>query len=144
MFMCSGIRQRRQLAYSVVCLCLDTRLTSLYNIVSLGFFFRTIGILFIIFWCALQDLKQIMESAKEGIVYFSLGSVVKSSKMPKETVSLLLSELSKIEQTVLWKWEADDIPQLPKNVIVRKWFPQNDILGMYLILIQLLVRPRKY
>ncbi|KAL5233409.1 hypothetical protein ACI65C_000819 [Semiaphis heraclei] len=76
-----------------------------------------------------EDLKQIMESAKEGIVYFSLGSVVKSSKMPKETVSLLLSELSKIEQTVLWKWEADDIPQLPKNVIVRKWFPQNDILG---------------
>ncbi|XP_022179701.1 UDP-glucuronosyltransferase 2C1-like [Myzus persicae] len=76
-----------------------------------------------------EDLRQIMESAKEGVVYFSLGSVVKSSKMPKETVSLLLSELSKIEQTVLWKWEADDIPQLPKNVVVRKWFPQNDILG---------------
>lgn len=84
-----------------------------------------------------------MESVKEGVVYFSLGSVVKSSKMPKETVSLLLSELSKIEQTVLWKWEADDIPQLPKNVIVRKWFPQNDILGTYLALIWLFVRRRK-
>lgn len=69
--------------------------------------------------------------SKEGVVYFSLGSVVKSSKMPKETVSLLLSELSKIEQTVLWKWESDDVPQLPKNVIIRKWFPQNDILGIY-------------
>jgi len=76
-----------------------------------------------------EDLKQILDNSKEGVVYFSLGSVVKSSKMPKETVSLLLSELSKIEQTVLWKWETENIPQLPKNVIVRKWFPQNDILG---------------
>ncbi|XP_025408888.1 UDP-glucuronosyltransferase 1-1-like, partial [Sipha flava] len=76
-----------------------------------------------------QDLKRIMDDSDRGVVYFSLGSVVKSSKMPNETVALLLSELSKIEQTVLWKWEAEQIPQLPKNVIVRKWFPQNDILG---------------
>lgn len=98
----------------------------------MSIFFHTFESSSLIFGCALQDLKQIVESAKEGVVYFSLGSVVKSSKMPMETVSLLLSELSKIEQTVLWKWETDDIPQLPKNVIVRKWFPQNDILGTYL------------
>lgn len=72
-----------------------------------------------------------MDNSKEGVVFFSFGSVVQSSKMPKETVSLLLSELSKIEQTVFWKWESDDVPQLPKNVIIRKWFPQNDILGMF-------------
>lgn len=71
-----------------------------------------------------------MNSSNQGVVYFSLGSVVKSSSMPKETVALFLSELSKIEQTVLWKWESDELPQLPKNVIIRKWFPQNDILGL--------------
>jgi len=49
--------------------------------------------------------------------------------MPQETVSLLLAELSTIKQTVLWKWESDRPPDLPGNVIVRKWFPQNDILG---------------
>lgn len=76
-----------------------------------------------------------MDNSNQGVVYFSLGSVVKSSKMPKETVSLLLSELSKIEQTVLWKWEADEVPQLPKNVIIRKWFPQNDILGKLIMLL---------
>jgi glucuronosyltransferase len=48
--------------------------------------------------------------------------------MPRETVALLLSEFAKIEQIVLWKWEDDQLPDLPKNVIVRKWFPQNDIL----------------
>lgn len=72
-----------------------------------------------------------MDDSDRGVVYFSLGSVVKSSKMPNETVALLLSELSKIEQTVLWKWEADQVPKLPKNVIIRKWFPQNDILGTW-------------
>ncbi|VVC34923.1 Hypothetical protein CINCED_3A009476 [Cinara cedri] len=76
-----------------------------------------------------KDLKEIMDGSEKGVVYFSLGSIVKSSQMPNETVSLLLSELSKIEQTVLWKWEANEVPQLPKNVIIRKWFPQNDILG---------------
>ncbi|XP_050524847.1 UDP-glycosyltransferase UGT5-like [Daktulosphaira vitifoliae] len=76
-----------------------------------------------------EDLKTIMETAEKGVVYFSLGSVIRSSDMPKDTQSMLLSELSKIEQIVLWKWEADDLPQLPKNVIIRKWFPQNDILG---------------
>ncbi|XP_025193262.1 UDP-glucuronosyltransferase 2C1-like isoform X2 [Melanaphis sacchari] len=75
------------------------------------------------------DLKTILDSAEHGVIYFSLGSVVKSSKMPREVVSLLLSELAKLKQTVLWKWEDDQIPNLPKNVKVRKWFPQNDILG---------------
>lgn len=54
-----------------------------------------------------QDLKNILDSAEHGVIYFSLGSVVKSSEMPRETVSLLLSELAKLKQTVLWKWEDD-------------------------------------
>ncbi|XP_025419747.1 UDP-glucuronosyltransferase 2B7-like [Sipha flava] len=76
-----------------------------------------------------QDLKTILDTSEHGVVYFSLGSVIQSSKMPKETVSLLLSELAKIQQIVLWKWEDDQLPNLPKNVVVRKWFPQNDILA---------------
>jgi len=71
-----------------------------------------------------------MDLAEHGVIYFSLGSVVKSSKMPRETVSFLLSELAKLKQKVLWKWEDDQLPNLPKNVMVKKWFPQNDILGM--------------
>ncbi|XP_025408855.1 UDP-glucuronosyltransferase 2B30-like isoform X2 [Sipha flava] len=76
-----------------------------------------------------RDLKNILDAAERGVIYFSLGSVIKSSKMPRETVALLLSEFAKIEQIVLWKWEDDQLPDLPKNVIVRKWFPQNDILS---------------
>ncbi|VVC36155.1 UDP-glucuronosyl/UDP-glucosyltransferase [Cinara cedri] len=76
-----------------------------------------------------EDIKRVMDTAVHGVVYFSLGSVIKSSEMPRETVKLLLSKLANIKQTVLWKWEDDQLPDLPKNVIVRKWFPQNDILN---------------
>lgn len=30
---------------------------------------------------------------------------------------------------VLWKWESDDVEQMPKNVLPLKWMPQNDILA---------------
>lgn len=83
-----------------------------------------------LFIITFQDLKTILDSSENGVIYFSLGSVVKSSKMPRETVSFLLSELAKLKQTVLWKWEDDQLPNLPKNVVVKKWFPQNDILSM--------------
>lgn len=76
-----------------------------------------------------------MDTSEHGVVYFSLGSVIKSSKMSPKTISLLLSELAKIKQIVMWKWEDDQLPDLPKNVITRKWFPQNDILGKFKILL---------
>ncbi|XP_050424430.1 UDP-glycosyltransferase UGT5-like [Adelges cooleyi] len=76
-----------------------------------------------------KDIQQIMDNAPNGVVYFSFGSVVKAMHLPKEKVDLFLRQLGKLKQTVLWKWEADDLPDLPPNVIVRKWFPQLDILG---------------
>lgn len=33
-----------------------------------------------------------------------------------------------LKQKVIWKFE-DDIPNLPSNVMISKWFPQNDILA---------------
>ncbi|XP_019874679.2 UDP-glucuronosyltransferase 2B2 [Aethina tumida] len=29
----------------------------------------------------------------------------------------------------MWKWETDDLPDKPENVLIRKWFPQQDVLG---------------
>lgn len=34
------------------------------------------------------------------------------------------------EYTFLWKIDLEsDIIRIPSNVVTRKWFPQNDILG---------------
>lgn len=34
-----------------------------------------------------------------------------------------------MKQKVLWKWEDENIPNLPANVRVAKWMPQSDILA---------------
>lgn len=70
-----------------------------------------------------------MDSSPDGVVYFSFGSVVKSSHLPMHQVEMFLRQLGQIKQKVLWKWESDDLPELPPNVVVSKWFPQVDILG---------------
>lgn len=37
--------------------------------------------------------------------------------------------MSELPYNVLWKWEDDHFPDKPKNVVTRKWLPQQDILG---------------
>lgn len=74
-------------------------------------------------------IDSFLNGAEHGAIYFSLGSYVQSSLMPKEKVKEILTAFSKIKQRVLWKWEDDNIPDLPKNVMVSKWMPQSDILA---------------
>lgn len=35
----------------------------------------------------------------------------------------------KLKQRVIWKFEDESIPDLPDNVLIRKWLPQTDILA---------------
>lgn len=62
------------------------------------------------------------------MILFSLGTNIRSDKLTNHQKSALLQAFAKIPQTVIWKFETDTI-DLPKNVIIRKWLPQNDILG---------------
>ncbi len=68
-------------------------------------------------------------SGKDGFIYFSMGSALKGSDMPEEKRKLFLNVFSKLKQKVLWKWETEMMPDLPKNVKLSKWLPQQDVLG---------------
>ncbi|XP_018579879.1 UDP-glucuronosyltransferase 1-8 [Anoplophora glabripennis] len=76
-----------------------------------------------------KDLKDFMDNAKEGVVYFSMGSNIKPSQMSDEKRTAILNALGKIKQKVLWKWNEDTLPGKPSNVRLSKWFPQQDILA---------------
>nr|CAD7199350.1 unnamed protein product [Timema douglasi] len=76
-----------------------------------------------------QDLQKFMDDAKEGVVYFSLGSNLQSSALPEYRKEAFLKAFSKLKQKVLWKFEADNLPGQPANVKIQKWLPQSDILG---------------
>lgn len=70
-----------------------------------------------------------MNNAPDGVVYFSFGSVIKLTQLPQNELDIFLRQLGKLKQIVLFKWESEDELDCPPNVIVRKWFPQADILG---------------
>lgn len=43
--------------------------------------------------------------------------------------SKFLGTFRKLKQRVLWKYEDDSLTDIPSNVMIQKWMPQNDILG---------------
>ncbi|KAL3289131.1 hypothetical protein HHI36_003569 [Cryptolaemus montrouzieri] len=77
-----------------------------------------------------QDLQNYLDSAKNGAVLFSMGSVVEiGTNLPKEKLDIIMTGLGKIAPIkVLFKSEIE-IPTAPKNVLISKWLPQNDILA---------------
>jgi hypothetical protein len=76
-----------------------------------------------------KDLQELLDGAKEGVVYFSLGSYLKSAFLAEEKRQVFVKAFSKLKETVLWKWEEDSLPGQPPNVHLAKWLPQQDILG---------------
>uniref|UniRef100_V5GK87 UDP-glucuronosyltransferase n=2 Tax=Anoplophora glabripennis TaxID=217634 RepID=V5GK87_ANOGL len=75
------------------------------------------------------DLQKFLDDAKEGVIYFSLGSNLRSKNLPPQKRDAFLTAFSKLKQRVLWKWEDEDLPGKPPNVKIAKWFPQQDILA---------------
>lgn len=75
-----------------------------------------------------DDLQKLLDNAKNGVIYFSMGSVMKSKLLPLEKRQEILKALSKVKETVLWKFE-ENLPDLPPNVVIKDWFPQTDLLG---------------
>ncbi|XP_049808733.1 UDP-glucosyltransferase 2-like [Schistocerca nitens] len=76
-----------------------------------------------------KDIQNWLDGATEGAIYFSLGTNVLSSKMPPEKRRAFLDAFSQLPQRVLWKWEEDDSSDLPPNVLLSKWFPQQSVLA---------------
>ncbi|CAG9574283.1 unnamed protein product [Danaus chrysippus] len=75
-----------------------------------------------------KDLQDLLDSSSKGVVYFSMGSVLKSAQLPEKTKKGLIKLFSELPYTVLWKFE-EKIEGLPKNVHVRPWMPQSSILA---------------
>ncbi|KAL1491843.1 hypothetical protein ABEB36_012378 [Hypothenemus hampei] len=75
-----------------------------------------------------KDLKDILDNSPEGVIYFSLGSNLKSKDLPSEQKQWILSVLGNLKEKVLWKFE-EDLPGRPKNVFIKKWLPQQDVLA---------------
>ena len=59
----------------------------------------------------------------------SLGSLARSSLIPPEDKKTILETFLKLPYKILWKYEDDSLGELPKNIMIGSWMPQQDILG---------------
>lgn len=76
-----------------------------------------------------KDLQKFLDDATNGAIYFSFGSNLKEKNLPLHKIRKFIDTFSNLTNIkVLWKYGNMDLP-VSSNVLIRKWLPQNEILG---------------
>ncbi|XP_042351838.1 UDP-glucuronosyltransferase-like [Plectropomus leopardus] len=74
------------------------------------------------------DLEEFVEgSGDDGFIVFTMGSMV--DNMPEEKAKQFFDAFLQIPQRVVWRYIGPVPGDLPKNVRLMKWLPQNDLLA---------------
>lgn len=77
-----------------------------------------------------KDWQKILDNAPHGVIYFSMGSFWQSKEIPTKLTGELLKMFGELKETVIWKYE-DVLKDVPKNVHLVRWAPQQSILGKF-------------
>lgn len=83
----------------------------------------------VIFFFSIKDLENFITDSQNGAIYFTFGSTTKMDTAPIYLQKAFVEALGEISEKVLWKYESQVMGELPKNVMIRKWFPQKYILS---------------
>ncbi|KAJ6646109.1 UDP-glucosyltransferase 2 [Pseudolycoriella hygida] len=78
-----------------------------------------------------MDFATIANNATNGLILFSLGTNVKTETLGEDRILEVLNAFGRLHHyTFLWKINLLNVTiHVPSNVYIRKWIPQNDILG---------------
>lgn len=74
------------------------------------------------------DLKSFVDDSVHGVIYFSLGSNVKSSHIETSLINIFADVFRNIKYDIVWKWEDSHLKHMPANVKLMPWIPQQDLL----------------
>ena len=79
-----------------------------------------------------SDLNKWADAANDGFVLCTFGSLIDPTESMLEKLFQLFKELQPLP--IIFKHSRKDlpdklVPHVPKNVIMRDWLPQNDLLG---------------
>ncbi|XP_057652183.1 UDP-glycosyltransferase UGT5-like isoform X1 [Diorhabda carinulata] len=75
-----------------------------------------------------KDLQEYLDSATEGCIYFSLGTNSKSIHLEQKKIEIIKEALGELPYKILWKFESEEVTNLPDNIKLISWVPQQDIL----------------
>jgi glucuronosyltransferase len=75
-------------------------------------------------------MQEFMDSATNGVIFMSFGSTLKSSVMKPEMVDTILGTFRGLAPIkFIRKWDGMAQKDLPTNVLLTVWAPQQDLLG---------------
>ena len=76
-----------------------------------------------------QDLEDFVNGAGDaGFIYLSFGTLLKSNELPESTTQILVDTFARVPQRIVWKYDGH-IDNLPSNIRLQPWLPQQDLLG---------------
>ncbi|CAN9503261.1 unnamed protein product [Ophioblennius macclurei] len=75
----------------------------------------------------LPDELESWVSGEHGFVVFTLGTML--AELPEEIASAFIEAFRQIPQKVVWRYTGPIPENLPANVKVMSWVPQNDLLA---------------
>lgn len=87
-----------------------------------------------------QKLKDFMDSADVGVIYFNFGTVLNVKHLPKPIMEVLLNVLGRLEQKIVFRWVNNDTRGFPNNFFVDSWFPQIEILSNFCFYIKIKIK----
>nr|QPA18384.1 UDP-gluconosyltransferase [Trialeurodes vaporariorum] len=74
-----------------------------------------------------QDLQKFMDDAKEGVVFFSFGSIIDSRSFPVHWQQMLVETMKSLKYKVIWRWHEK--VDGADHILSKSWLPQKEILA---------------
>nr|XP_014286924.1 UDP-glucuronosyltransferase 2B17-like [Halyomorpha halys] len=75
-----------------------------------------------------EDLQKYIDESEHGLIYMSMGSHIDPTHF-KDQIKAFLEVFSELPQRILLKYDPEKAGEIPPNVKVSKWLPQQDILA---------------
>jgi len=73
------------------------------------------------------ELANWIDTADEGLIVFSMGSMVRSMHHSKS--EMIARALARLPQKVIWRYAGERPNGLGENTKIMEWIPQNDLIG---------------
>ncbi|XP_050667870.1 UDP-glycosyltransferase UGT5-like [Leptidea sinapis] len=78
-----------------------------------------------------KDLRTVLDSAHEGVIYWSFGSMSRIETIPKDKLKQMFAVIAELPQLFLVKMNRSMMPgniTIPENILPMEWIPQYKTL----------------
>lgn len=76
-------------------------------------------------------MQKFLDDATGGAIFVSFGTNVQDRDLSKTNiVEIFLETFSELPYKIIWKLDRNDSFISSNKIMVRRWFPQRDLLGI--------------